>query len=65
MTINEKSSVIADFATTELFLLNPIGKNYSTLFFCISTFLYIHISAHLYFCISICVDIYIYNKNPI
>lgn len=25
MTINEKSSVIADFATTELFLLNPIG----------------------------------------
>lgn len=26
--------------------------------------LYIHISAHLYFCISIFVDIYIYNKNP-
>lgn len=38
MTINEKSSVIADFATTELFLLNPIGKNYSTLYFCISIF---------------------------
>lgn len=60
MTINEKSLVVAKSAITKLFLLNPIGENYSTLYFCISTFLYIHISAHLYLCISIFVDIYIF-----
>lgn len=53
MTINEKSLVVAKSAITKLFLLNPIGKNYSTLYFYISIYLHIYISVYLYLWIYI------------